>query len=261
MAEPAELSADRVLGGRVLLNQPKSGYRVAIDPILLAAAVPASAGDRALDIGAGVGAAALCLATRIAGVRVFGIERERDLVGLANQNALANQLDQRVEILFGDLLRPPPLLSPRSFDHVLANPPYNHPDAGQAPLSAAKAAATVEGEAGLSAWVGFAMTMVKSGGTLTFIHRADRLEELLSLIAARTGGIVVFPIWPRDPLLMGENGGASRVLMQARVGSKAPLRLAGGLALHEADGRYGAAAESVLRDAAALPLGGQAVLA
>ena len=74
-AEGAALhySEDSLLGGRVRLRQPAAGYRVAIDPVLLAAAVPASAGERALDVGAGSAAAALCLGVRVAGVHVTGL--------------------------------------------------------------------------------------------------------------------------------------------------------------------------------------------
>ena len=62
---PAGQSEDTLLGGRVRLRQPVAGYRAAIDPVFLAAAVPAVPGDRALDVGCGAGAAALCLAIRV----------------------------------------------------------------------------------------------------------------------------------------------------------------------------------------------------
>ena len=84
-----------------------------------------------------------------------------------------------------------------------------------------KAAATVEGEARLADWIAFCLTMVKSGGTVTLIHRPDRLPELLRGLTGRTGGITVFPIWPRDPGL-GDGLLAKRVIVQARIGSNAP---------------------------------------
>src|ERR1700733_11829988 len=121
---PEGVSEDRLLGGRVILRQPIQGFRAAIDPVLLAAAVPASAGQAVLELGAGTGAAALCLARRVEGVRVSGLDQQRDLVRLAAENAVLNGLGRQADFMVGDLLQPPMRLSPGSFDHVMANPPY-----------------------------------------------------------------------------------------------------------------------------------------
>ena len=97
-------TADRLLGGRVVLAQPRQGYRAAIDPVLLAAATPAAAGERVLDLGCGAGAASLCLAARVPAVVVIGLELQPELASLAEQNAAANGLADRVRIVRGDLL-------------------------------------------------------------------------------------------------------------------------------------------------------------
>lgn len=241
-------SEDGLLGGRIHLQQKVTGYRVAIDPVLLAAAVPAVSGNRVLDIGCGVGAAALCLAHRVPGCRVTGIERERDLVRLASDNIALNNLSGRVSAMTGDLLNPPPRLEPGGFDHVMANPPYLEAGAATPPPDPGRAAAHVEGAADLAAWVRFALTMVRAKGSITFIHRADRIEQLLAQIAGRAGEIVVFPLWP------GMDKPAKRILVRARKEVATPTRLAPGLVLHHADGRYTAAAEAVLRGAAGLTL-------
>jgi tRNA1(Val) A37 N6-methylase TrmN6 len=248
--EPAAATAfteDRLLGGRVVLRQKAAGYRVAIDPVLLAAAVPAEAGEVVLDIGCGSGAAMLCLAVRVAQSRVVGLEMQRELVRLAGDNAVLNGLEARVSVMIGDLLRPPPRLSPGAFDHVMANPPYREAGHGVAP-DPDKAAATIEGEADLAAWVRFALAMTRAKGTITFIHRADRIDHLLGQLAGRAGEIVVFPLWPRQGLP------ASRILVRARKQIAAPARLAPGLVLHEADGRLTAAADALLRDGKRLEL-------
>lgn len=257
MAEPAiGASAGALLGGRVRLRQPAVGYRVAIDPVLLAAAVPARDGETVLDVGAGVGAAALCLAARVPGARVVGLEMQRELARLAAENVIENAFDERIDVLIGDLKRPPPKLGPRSFDHVFANPPYQEAERARPSPDPLKAASNVEGEAKLADWLAFCLTMAKSGGTVTVIHRADRLPALLAGLAPRTGGLVVYPIWPRDPAFAPDVA-AKRVIVQARVGSRAPLRLLGGLIVHDADGRYTDAAETVLRHAGALALDGK----
>jgi len=244
---PPPVTDDALLGGRVKLLQPAAGYRVAIDPVLLAAAVPATATDTVLDLGCGVGGAALCLAARVAGCRVTGIEAQRDLVRLAAENAARNGVADRVAIMAGDI-RTPPRLEPGSFAHVMANPPYMEADAASPSPIASKAAATVETGADLAVWVRFALAMTRPRGSVTFIHRADRLEHLLAQFAGRAGAIVMLPLWP------GAGKPAKRVIVQARKDVATPTRLLPGLILHEADGRFSAAADAVLRDAVVLDL-------
>jgi tRNA1(Val) A37 N6-methylase TrmN6 len=90
--------------------------------------------------------------------------------------------------------------------------------------------------------------MARPKGSITFIHRADRMEQLLAQLSGRAGEIVVFPLWP------GQDKPAKRLLLRARKSVATPTRLTPGLVLHEADGRYTAAAEAVLRGGAALHL-------
>lgn len=248
VAAPQHVSDDALLGGRVKLLQPTEGYRAAIDPVLLAAAVPAAAADRVLDLGCGVGAASLCLAARVAGCRVTGIEVQRELVRLAGENAARNGVADRVTFMAGDIRNPPPRLEPGRFAHVMANPPYMEAEAASPSPLPAKVTATIEGGADLAAWVRFALAMARQRGSITFIHRADRLEHLLAQFAGRAGAIVVLPLWP------GAGKPAKRVIVHARKDIATPTRLLPGLVLHEADGRYTAAADAVLRDGVALPL-------
>jgi tRNA1(Val) A37 N6-methylase TrmN6 len=249
MSDPAATyTDDHLLDGRVRLRQPTHGYRVAIDPVLLAAAVPATAGDTVLDIGCGVGAAALCLTARVPGCRVTGIDSQRELVRLASDNVALNECEGRVAVMMGDLLRPPPRLEPGIFSHVMANPPFLARDTATPPPDAGKAAAQIEGEADLAAWLRFALAMVRTRGTLTFIHRADRLEHILAGLAGRAGEIILFPLWS------GPDKAAKRIILRARKEAATPTRLLPGLTLHDASGRFTAAAEAILRQGAALPL-------
>ena len=239
---PEAPTRDRLLNGRIAFVQPQAGLRSAIDPFLLAAALP----DRgafmlAADLGAGAGAASLCLAARLAEVCVVGLEIDPALASLARANALANGFGARLQIIAGDVARPP--FKRESFDEVMVNPPYLQPTRATAPPGAAKALASVEGAADLAVWVKTALALARSGGAVTFIHRADRLYDLLAAMGAHggAGGVVIFPLWPRR----GEP--AKRVIVRARKGSRAPFSLDAGLVLHEADGRYTPAAEAILR--------------
>ena len=245
----SETTSDTLLGGRVRLEQPARGYRVAIDPVLLAAALPARAGERVLEFGAGVGAATLCAATRLAECSFLGIELDGDLVAIASANVAANRLEARVTMLAGDVAAPPPAVTGAPFDHVIANPPFAEGGRGSASPVAAKQRANVEGAADLAAWVAAAFRALRGGGSATFVHRADRAAELVARFAAAgAGAIILFPLWPKA------GSDAKRVLVQGRKGAKAPLRVAAGLVLHEADGGYSAAAQAVLRSSAALSL-------
>lgn len=243
MAEftPIRITEDSFLGGGLLLRQPADGYRAAIDPVFLAAAVPARPGQQVLDVGAGVGTAALCLARRAAACRVTGLEIQPDLARLAGENAMLNDLADRVEVLCGSLTAPPAALAPGTFHHVMTNPPFLAADQARLSANIIKATANVEGDADLAAWMRFCIAMLHPKGSLTIIHRADRLDEILGHLRGRLGDITILPLWPK------RDRPAKRVIIQARKGVNAPLTLAQGIILHEEDGSFTAAADRVLR--------------
>jgi tRNA1(Val) A37 N6-methylase TrmN6 len=244
-----DLTDDRLLGGRLRFSQPARGYRVAIDPVLLAAAVTPMPYQRVLDAGAGTAAASLCLAARVPECRVLGLELQRDLHRIASHNVTRNQFDRRVEMIQGDLQRPPPRLSAASFDHVMSNPPYLAAEETQPSPHRERALAHAETTMDLAGWLAACLRMLKPDGYLTLIHRADRLDELLAALLGRAEDVVVFPLWPA-----ADGRPAKRVLIQGRKGARGPLRLVPGLVLHERDGGFSAAAQAVLRDGLALDL-------
>lgn len=241
---PFEISVDRILGGRLAIAQPRDGYRAAIDPVLLAASVPARAGERVLDLGCGVGTAALCLASRVAGSRVTGIDLQDDLVVLAQRNARDNNLADRVGFQRGDVLAQ----SAEDFDHVLANPPYLERARASISPNPIKAQANVEGAAVLADWVRAAVAMVTHGGTVTFIHRADRADELCSLMGAGLGRLAMLPLLPKA------GAAPKRVLVQGVKGATPGLHVLPPLVLHAPGGAFTGAVDAVLRDGAALPI-------
>jgi len=234
------VSEDRLLDGRVLLRQPEEGYRAAIDPVMLAAAVTAEAGETVLDLGSGVGAASLCLASRVEGCRIFGLEMQPPLVALARQNIEINGFVGRVETMIGTLQSPPPRLAPGSFHHVMTNPPFNAPEGTPSP-SAIKDTANREAEVDLAAWMRFAVTMLRPKGVLTVVFRADRLDALMAALHGKAGEMVVTPLWPK------RGRPAKRILLRARKGIATPLTLTAGLVLHEEDGHYTTLADDILR--------------
>ena len=235
------LTEDALLGGRLRLLQPRRGYRVAVDAVLLAAAVDPAAGERVLDLGAGVGAVGLCLARRVADCTVTGIELQPALADLARRNATLNGLSERVQTLVHDLAQPLPAAL-GLFEQVVSNPPYLAAAVADPPPDPGKALATIESSADLGRWLEVAVGALEPAGTLTLIHRSDRLEDIAAhLVGLGCGALTIKRLPP-----------AARVLVRARRAPTPSVGQSPPLVLHPPDGGYTAAAEAILRHAAAL---------
>ena len=232
--------SETFLDGRVHVAQPESGFRSGLDAVMLAAAVPAVAGHTVLELGAGAGTASLCLAARVPGLSLTGVEIDPALAALAARNAAANGFNST--FVAADIFALPPELK-RDFDQVLANPPFH--GEGQSSPDAGRATALMDSGA-LADWLKLGLQRTVSGGTFTAILRADRLNEALAALPGR--GVCAFPLWPRA----GE--AAKRVIVQARKGSNAPFALLAGLVLHHPDGSWTNESDNVLRRGTALAL-------
>ncbi|MEO0381750.1 MAG: methyltransferase, partial [Pseudomonadota bacterium] len=183
-----DLTHDAFLGGRLHLWQPRSGYRAGVDPVLLAASVPAQTGESVLDLGCGVGAAALCLGARVPGLALMGVEQQADYAALATRNGLT--------VAVGDVTTLPDEVRARSFDHVLANPPFFDRTSGfgasDAGREVARGLATP-----LENWVKAGAKRLRHKGYMHIIHRAERVPDLLAAAKGRLGSPEIWPICPR----------------------------------------------------------------
>jgi len=241
-----DVTENTLLDGRVRLRQPARGYRAGMDAALLAAAVPARPGDRVLEAGCGAGAVLAQIAARCPGTLLTGLERDPAAADLARQNAALNAIADRTTILTGDvaagfrpLARPP-------FGWAVSNPPFFDDETALRAPAPGKRAAWIADD-GLSAWTTFLMQGVREGGRIVLIHRADRLADILSLLAPKCGSFTIRPIhaFAEDP--------AKRVLVQAIRTGRAPLRLLPPLILHDRSGtKHTAQAEAILRGEADL---------
>jgi len=232
--------SETFLDGKVRVAQPQTGFRSGLDAVMLAAAVPARAGQTVLELGAGAGTVSLCLAARVSGLSITGIERDESLAALARGNAAANALD--CNVVTADIFALPAEFK-RDFDQVCANPPFH--GEGQASPDQARAAALMDAGR-LQDWLKLGLQRTVSGGIFTAILRADRLNE--ALVALPEKGVSLFPLWPKARVA------AKRVIIQARKGSHAPFSLLPGLVLHQADGSWTDEADAVLRRGSALAL-------
>jgi tRNA1(Val) A37 N6-methylase TrmN6 len=232
-----DTTLDFLLGGRVRLEQPAEGLRAAIDAVLLAAAIPARAPEAVLELGCGTGAALLCLAARVPGLVLHGVELDAGLAEIARRNAEG----LGANIVAGDIRGALPACR-----HAFANPPY-WPGGSASPIALRRNAAH-EAEAGLEDWAQALARGLVRRGTASMILPAARFgQAAAALRGAGCGSLTMLPLWPRAGVA------AKRVILQAIKGGRGPDRLLSGLVLHEADGSFTAAAEAVLRHAQALP--------
>jgi len=241
------LTEDQWLGGRLILVQPGRGHRVGTDAALLAAAVGARQG-RIVDVGAGVGAVGLALAKRSPLALVDLVELDPELAALAERNAGRNGLCLRARVLRLDALnsrerREAGLVE--SADCVVTNPPFFEAHAVRAsPDEGRKQAHILSGAepgAGLADWISASLAMLAPGGLFAMIHRPEALSPILTAIGARLGGLALLPVHPT------RGASAHRLLISGVKGSKAALRVAPGLVLHEADGRFTPQADAIHR--------------
>jgi tRNA1Val (adenine37-N6)-methyltransferase len=238
----AQRTSGTLLDGRVRYDQFAQGYRTGIEPVLLAAWVPARDGQRVIEAGSGAGAGLLCLAARVAGVRGLGVERDPALAGLARDNAAANSWQDRLGFRCLDVAALPWDEDRGAFDHAMANPPWHDPEGSASPdpgRDGAKRSAV--GLLGL--WVGRLALCLRPQGTLSLALPAAQLAQaVLAFADAGFGSLRVLPLWPHE----GE--AAKLVIVRATLGGRAATVLAAGLVLHERKGGYTAAADGVLRD-------------
>ena len=251
---PAGTTLDDFLGGRISVVQPKAGHRAGSDAVWLQAAVPARQGDRVLDAGAGVGVAGLCLLCRSPQINVTAVDIDEGACALAEANAARNGVSRHFRAITADLTAPAESLFAKGlaregFDQLVANPPFHAEGTVRPASSSSRAAAHIMQDGALEAWIRSLATFAAPKGRLTLIHRPEVLPELLPLLDRRFGAVSFFPLFPK------KGAPARRVILHARKGSRAGLRVHQGLVLHEADGRYTAKAEAVLRQGEALELG------
>jgi tRNA1(Val) A37 N6-methylase TrmN6 len=244
-----DLTEDAFLGGQLRLRQPRSGHRAGHDAMLLAAATPACPGHRVVEFGAGVGAAGLAVASRVAGIKLVLVEIDAALVALARENAFANAIAADAIVL--DVASSASAfaaagLGPDSVDIVLMNPPFN--DAGRHRASPDKALAHVADASTLESWIHAARRILKSGGVLSLIWRADALAEVLAALDRGFGSLVILPVH-------GDAGKpAIRALVRATKGGKAPTQILAGLMLNDESALPNKRVQDILMGKGVLPM-------
>ena len=246
---PEDLDRHGFLDGRIAVAQPRAGYRSGADTVLLAAACPARRGERVLDLGCGAGVAALCLAARVPGLVLHGLELQPAYADLARRNAAA--LGVALTVHEGDVAAVPSSLRTVQVDHVIANPPYFADHDSSAPRDAGKDRA-FRTATPVSAWIEAGLRRLVPGGWLTVIHRTDRLPALLAALDGKAGAVAILPVAARA------ERPADRLVLRARKGARAPLVLHAPLVMHDGD-RHGGDGEGFSVRAERVLRGGEAL--
>ncbi|WP_196504360.1 tRNA1(Val) (adenine(37)-N6)-methyltransferase [Aestuariivirga litoralis] len=247
---PASMTDDAFLGGKLQILQPEKGYRAGIDAVFLAASIPTLPGEATFEVGLGAGVAALCMLARVKQAHVTGIEINTRYALLCEQNAKRNNFGNALRVIHADVkeaLRRDLTTMPEhgSFAHAFANPPFYDEGKVTASPTLMKSRAHAFGPEDLELWVKLLHAMVAPRGTVTLIHRADSLSDILDAMRGKFGDIRIAPLFPR------QGAPASRIIVQGIKASKAPLQILPGLNLHNQDNTFTPEAEAVLRGGAA----------
>lgn len=244
-----------LLAGKVTYRQFRSGYRTGLEPVLMAAFVPARPADQVIEAGCGAGAGLLCLATRVPCITGIGIEADPATAELARTN-LARNGRQEFAVLQSDIasrslpIQLQTLLAhrpgPPKFDHAFANPPWHRPDGTPSPEPRRDQARRARPDT-IPSWIGALASLVRPKGSLTLALPAELLAPALAAFEEHgVGSADILPLWPA----IGRE--CRIVLVRGRLLGRAGSRLLPGLVLHEADGTFTPQAQHILRDGEAL---------
>lgn len=247
-----EQSKTTLLREKITLLQPAKGYRAGTDAVFLAASIQAKPDERLLDVGCGVGTVSLCAAYRLQNVIIDGIDREEKILEMARQNAIENNLQERLSFYSCDIRTLPRDfpngLYPGHYDQVFSNPPYFEEAASTRAQDAYQSQANIQLDGTLKDWMDFCLKMLKHRGTLTLIFPTSRLNDLLLALDGRIGNMMLYPLWSKEGIP------AKRFILSGKKTLKPALTLLPGLSIHEFNGSYTSAAKAILEEGMGIDL-------
>ncbi len=241
-----EVTKNNILNGFINLYQPKKGFRVGIDSILLASSV--SSYDNCLELGTGTGIVTLSLAKRFPLSKIIAIEKNKELIKIAKKNIILNNLkDLNIQMIYDDLKKDSFLADlNNTFDRVVMNPPYFNKENFLLSLNNNKMDSKYED--GIYLWFSAAYKKLKPKGYLNFIYRSEYLDMIMQYLNKDWGDIRIFPLWAKKGLP------SKLIIVQAKKKSKSEVKLLSGLVLHNDDGTYTEDCNSILMNTSNIDL-------
>lgn len=246
---------DDFLNGLVKLRQPQKGYRAGTDALLLAASLPAMDG-KLLEVGAGIATPSICYLARLAGEfspQITAIEKFEDVAELAQHNIRKNGFEAQINLLKVDIFDSAAAhekhgLMADSFDHIFSNPPFFDSAKGKISNNDYKAMAHSMKHEDLQLWLIFMVRLLKNKAYLSIIYPMEHLYSVLKILENRVGDIRIRPIFSKY------NAPATRFLLRAKKGSRAPLKMLPDLVLRHDDGQVTDFAEGIFRHGHAIQM-------
>jgi tRNA1Val (adenine37-N6)-methyltransferase len=224
---------DTFFNGRIRIRQNQAGYRFSIDAVLLAYHATPQAGDKVLDLGTGCGIIPLIMAYRQPNIRLYAIDVQTKLAGLAAVNVKKNKYDDRITVYCMDMKLLRPDMTAGFVDLVVCNPPYRRQGSGRINPSRQRAIARHELKVDLRTVVNTARRMLRTAGRFVTIYTAERIADILAEM--RVAGLE--PKYIRmihsDP-----DADAGLILAKGIKGGRPGLKIAPPLFVYDSKGHY-----------------------
>lgn len=212
-----DFTEDAILNGLISIKQPKKGYRVAVDPIVLSSMVQVTENQTVLDVGCGVGTISLILKLRTPSASITSIDIDPKMCELCLYNSQKNHLDLEVEHIDLEGFCTASKLKLKEYDQVVTNPPFFKRESSR--ISETKSMANFE-TMELSLWISLCLKLLKPHGIFSIIHESSRVCDILTAIKGRAGSATVTPVH-----LHKESKAAARVIVQCIKGSKGETKI------------------------------------
>lgn len=211
---------DLQLNGYEIIQHPGK-FCFGMDAVLLSNFARVKKVERALDLGTGTGIIPILLTAKTEGEHFVGLEIQEESADMARRSVIHNHLEDKIDIVTGDIKEAAGIFGPVSFDVITTNPPYMIGQHGIANVSDAKAIARHEVLCTLDDILRESAKMLKPKGRFYMVHRPFRLAEIMSKMVA--AGIepkrmrLVHPFADKEPnmvLIEGLRGGNSRMTVE-----------------------------------------------
>ena len=206
-------------GYRIIQNEKK--FCFGMDAVLLSGFAQVKPGETVLDLGTGTGIIPILLEAKTEGEHVTGLEISPASVDMARRSVALNGLEDKIEIVHGDIREAGSLFKPASFDVITSNPPYMTGQHGLVNPDLDKAAARHELLCTLEDVVKAAAKLVRTGGRFYMVHRPFRLAEIIRTLSEYhlepKRLRMVYPYVDREPnmvLIESVRGGRPRVTVE-----------------------------------------------